>query len=356
MKHKFVKFLGVCAVSLSVAAVGVMCAAAEPGRGSAANGNAGVAAFIGQDANGTSFLANTAQGGQNPAQTAAPTENTASPSLAFGYNNLGISKAEGHLNIRSTPEDGGEILGVLPENAGCEIRGEENGWYAITSGKVEGYVKGEFLRTGQEAIDYAPGVVTTMAVVNTDTLKVREEPSTESDVLTLIAREDALEVLEDQGDWVKVSIDGDVGYVFKEFVTVSNSLKKAMTIDELKYGMGVSDVRVDLVQYALQFVGNPYVWGGTSLTNGADCSGFVLSVYAKYGIYLPHYTGSQAVMGRRISPQEAQPGDLFFYGGGIDHVAIYIGGGQAVHAYSEDVGITVTSAYYRTPVCVVSLL
>jgi len=107
----------------------------------------------------------------------------------------------------------------------------------------------------------------------------------------------------------------------------------------------VSDVRVELCEYAKQFIGNPYVWGGTSLTKGADCSGFVLSVYAKYGISLPHSSRAQANSGTRISMSEAKPGDLVFYakGGRINHVGIYIGGGQLVHASSPKTGIRVSN-------------
>ena len=127
---------------------------------------------------------------------------------------------------------------------------------------------------------------------------------------------------------------------------------------ELKYGAGVSDARVSLVAYACQFVGNPYVWGGTSLTNGADCSGFTLSIFAKYGIYLPHSSRAQPNCGTIISASEAQPGDLFFYGSGnsISHVAIYIGNGQIVHASNETTGIIISNAFYRTPICVSNVL
>ena len=115
---------------------------------------------------------------------------------------------------------------------------------------------------------------------------------------------------------------------------------------------------MDLCEYAKQFRGNPYVWGGTSLTNGADCSGFVLSIFAKYGIYLPHSSRAQANMGTKISMSEARPGDLVFYskGGRINHVAIYIGGGQVIHASSPKTGIRITSAYYRTPTTVRRLI
>ena len=167
-----------------------------------------------------------------------------------------------------------------------------------------------------------------------------------------------LEVLEDLGDWVKVDLDNSEGYVSKEFVDVAVQLPKAMTMTEVRYGQGVSDVRVDLISYATQFVGNPYVWGGTSLTKGADCSGFTMSIFAKYGVYLPHSSRAQANCGTRINASEAKPGDLFFYGSGssISHVAIYIGNGQIVHASSKKTGIKISNAYYRSPICVTRVL
>lgn len=101
----------------------------------------------------------------------------------------------------------------------------------------------------------------------------------------------------------------------------------------------------DVVNYACQFVGNPYVWGGTSLTNGADCSGFVMSVYGHFGISLPHSSAALQGCGKAVSYANAQPGDLICYSG---HVAIYMGGGRIVHAQSKAVGITTSSATYRT--------
>ena len=131
-----------------------------------------------------------------------------------------------------------------------------------------------------------------------------------------------------------------------------------MTLNEVRFGEGVSDGRIALVSEAVKYVGNPYVWGGTSLTRGADCSGFVLSLYAQYGIYLPHSSRAQANCGRRISTSELKPGDLLFYGsgGGINHVAMYIGGGQIVHASTPNTGIIISSAFSRSPICCVSLL
>ena len=139
---------------------------------------------------------------------------------------------------------------------------------------------------------------------------------------------------------------------------VSEQLPKAMTMTEIRYGEGISDVRVDMVQYACQFVGNRYVWGGTSLTNGVDCSGFTMKIYEKYGIYLPHSSSAQSGYGTRVNASEAKPGDLFFYGSGsgINHVAMYIGNGQVVHASSARTGIKISNAFYRTPICVTRLI
>ena len=261
----------------------------------------------------------------------------------YGYNNMGIAQVDGNLNVRKEPGTEAEIVGKMPNDAGCEILGVEGEWIKIQSGKVEGYVKAEYLLMGDAAIAKAEEVKQTIATVNATTLYVREQPNTECEVIE---------------DWVKINLDSDEGYVAADYVEITTELKKAMTITEARYGKGVSDVRVSLVEYACQFVGNPYVWGGTSLTKGADCSGFVLSVYAKYGISLPHYSVSQAKCGTKISASEAKPGDLFFYGnkGGINHVAIYIGNSQIVHASSPKSGIKISNAYYRTPLKVVRLL
>lgn len=105
-----------------------------------------------------------------------------------------------------------------------------------------------------------------------------------------------------------------------------------------------------VVNYACQFVGNPYVWGGTSLTNGADCSGFIMSIYAKFGVSLPHSSGAMAGCGRGVSYSEAMPGDIICYAG---HVAIYMGGGQIVHASNAKDGIKISgNAAYRPIVAV----
>lgn len=278
------------------------------------------------------------------------------PEKHWGYTNLGIAHVDNHLNIRQEPNENGKLIGKLPKDAACEILEiDENGWAHIKSGKVDGYCSTEFLYLGDAAIARGQEVASMIAIVNTQTLKVRGEPNTESIVITLIPQEEELEVVEimDNG-WIKFLLDDEEAYVSGDYVDVEERLEKAVTLTELKYGQGVSDVRVDMVQYAKQFVGNPYVWGGASLTNGTDCSGFTMSIYKKYGISLPHHAASQAQLGTKIDISSAQPGDLIFYAknGSINHVAMYIGNGQVIHASSPKTGIKISIWNYRTPACI----
>ena len=266
---------------------------------------------------------------------------------------------ENNLNIRQEPDESGKLVGKLPKNAACEIVSSENGWAHITSGKVEGYVKEEYLLTGFDAKKKGEELASALAVATADGLNIREYPSTDAEIVTQVASGEALDIVEIQDDgWIRVYLDDEEVYVSSDYVEVKSDLETAITMTELLYGQGVSDVRVDICQYAKQFLGNPYVWGGTSLTNGADCSGFILSVFAKYGVSLPHSSRAQANMGTRINASELQPGDLVFYakGGTVNHVALYIGGGQVIHASSPKTGIKISSYNYRTPYRMVRIL
>ncbi len=268
----------------------------------------------------------------------------------YGYRNLGIANVDNHLNVRNLPSEEGKLVGKLSRNAACEVLGYEGDWVHIKSNKVEGYAKKEYLFLDDAALDKAEEVAVPMAVSTTGGLNVREEPSTESSIITQIAEEEELEVVEEQDGWVKVLVDDETAYVSADYVNVQKRLETAVTMTELLYGEGVTDVRIDLCQYAKQFVGNPYVWGGTSLTRGADCSGFTLSIYKKYGISLPHHAASQAKMGKKVSLAEAKAGDLVFYakGGRVNHVGIYLGNGQVIHASSPRTGIKISNVNYRT--------
>ena len=276
-----------------------------------------------------------------------------------GYTNLGMSViSSGNLNIRQEASTDSEVVGILTNHNACELLEDAGEWYKVTSGKVTGYVNKQYLVTGDEAEAIAEQEIKTVATVNTETLNVRAEKSTEAAVLSQVGNSEAFTVNSVADGWVEISVDDSVGYISQDYVTLAQALPTAKTIEQVKYGDGVSDVRASVVSYALQFVGNRYVWGGTSLENGIDCSGFTMRILGKYGVSLPHSSKAQPSCGTKISASDAKPGDLFFYGSGssISHVAIYIGNGQIVHASNKRDGIKVSNAYYRNPICVVRYL
>lgn len=278
----------------------------------------------------------------------------------WGYTNIGIANVEkGNLNVRAVPAADGKLVGKMPKDSACEVLESVDGWAHIVSGEVEGYVSLEYLLTGPEAKMRANELVQTVAVVQTDGLNVRVAPDMEASILTQVPKGEELEYIETVDDWLKVSIDSDEAYVAAEYAVVENKLATAITMSELLYGAGVSDVRVEMVEYAKQFLGNPYVWGGSSLTKGTDCSGFTMSIYKKYGVKLSHSSRAQANEGKKIKASELQPGDLVFYANGsgtINHVAMYIGGGKVIHASNPKSGIKISKYNYRTPVKCVSYL
>ena len=276
-----------------------------------------------------------------------------------GYTNLGMSViSSGNLNIRQEASTDSEVIGILTNHNACELLEDAGEWYKVTSGKVTGYVNKQYLVTGDEAEAIAEQEIKTVATVNTETLNVRAEKSTEAAVLSQVGNSEAFTVNSVADGWVEISVDDSVGYISQDYVTLAQALPTAKTIEQVKYGDGVSDVRASVVSYALQFVGNRYVWGGTSLENGIDCSGFTMRILGKYGVSLPHSSKAQPSCGTKISASDAKPGDLFFYGSGssISHVAIYIGNGQIVHASNKRDGIKVSNAFYRSPICVARYL
>ena len=226
-------------------------------------------------------------------------EAATSPSVVEGYTLLGVVDAEkGYINIREEQSTDSDVVGKIRKDAICEVVSIEDEWCEIESGEIKGYISSEYLLTGEKANEKA-----------------------------------------------------------EELMAEGVELETAITMMEYRYGKGVTDIQMEICEFARQFVGNPYRWGGTSLTNGADCSGFTLSVYANYGVSLPHSSKAQANCGTRIDLSELQPGDLVFYGGSnIHHVAMYIGNGQVVHAQSTNTGIVVSGMNYNTPTRAVRIL
>lgn len=303
------------------------------------------------------------------------------------FRNLVIAQVRAYVNVRDIPSEEGNIIGKLYNNSVGTFLSEENGWYQIQSGSVTGYVKGEYCVTGEGAVEIARNVGTRIATVNTQTLFVRKEPTTESAILGMVPMADELLVLEEVEGWVKVDVEEGTGWVSADYVNLhsefvqaesraeeearlakeaeerrkareaaaakaesskpkTNTETSAPTQNEPTYTVGEgSEMGRAVAEYALQFKGNPYVYGGTSLTNGADCSGFVMSVYANFGVSLPHSSAADRSQGYKVEGLEnAQPGDLICYSG---HVALYIGNGQIVHASNKRTGIIVSQADYR---------
>lgn len=307
------------------------------------------------------------------------------------FSDLVIAQVTNYVNVRDIPSEEGEIVGKLYDDSVGNFIEEENGWYKITSGRCTGYVKAEYCVTGEAAIELAREVGTRVATVNTTTLKVRTEPTTESSVLGLVPIEEDLSVLEEVDGWVKVSIEEGEGYVSADFVILRTDFVVAESKAEEEARLererqereaaqaaaraaqaaanrntgssgshstytvptitGDSSMGVSVAQYACQFVGNPYVYGGSSLTNGTDCSGFVMSVYSAFGVSLPHSSTADRSRGYAVEGgvANAQPGDIICYSG---HVGIYIGNGQIVHASNERTGIIISNVSYRSVLAV----
>lgn len=319
-----------------------------------------------------------------------------------------IAQVNSYVNIRSTPSTEGEVVGKLYDNSVGTLIAEVDDWYQIKSGSVEGYVKAEYFKVGEEAKQIADEVGDKIATVTTETLRVRTEPSLEASVLGLVPGGDQLTVLDTADGFVKVSIEEGDGWVSTDYVDVAveyvtaesreeeearlaaeaeareearraaeaaeaklreqEAAKKAKAEAEKAAQQAAESAQAQTTQsastvaanssslgqavanYAVQFVGNPYVYGGTSLTNGADCSGFVMSVYKNFGVSLPHSSYSDRYVGYKVnSLAEAQPGDIICYSG---HVAIYIGNGKIVHASTKKTGIKISDASYRTPLAI----
>ena len=308
------------------------------------------------------------------------------------YDNLGVSNVSNYLNVRDNPDEKkGKIIAKLPSNAGCDILDTStSGWYKIRSGNITGYVKSEYILTGQQAKDKALQVAKLMAISNTDGVNVRTEPNTNSSIYTQISNRERFLVADQQDGWVKIEIDDQDAYLSSDYVDVKYGLEEAIKYTPVvevadtsskndsknssKNNSGkknsandgvagsksgsVSSKRAQIANYAVQFVGNRYVYGGTSLTNGTDCSGFTMSVMAKFGVSLPHNSGAQSGSGKSITSSQMRPGDLVFYSGsgGINHVALYIGNGQVCHASNARSGIKISTWNYRTPAKIVNVL
>lgn len=228
------------------------------------------------------------------------------------YLDMAFANVTSFLYVRSEPTKESEYVGKLYPGYAAKITGPVGEWTAVESGDVTGYVKTEYILTGAEAQTYAENLVT----------EAQQEGKEEAEAFTYAVSRKSEEAQMTQ------EVQGNV----QQTETTEVSAQPA------------SNGQV-IVDYACQFIGNPYVWGGTSLTDGADCSGFVQSVFAHFGISLPRTTYDQINAGVEVSYDQAMPGDLICYDG---HIGIYIGNGQIVNAQNPEQGIGISPATYTT--------
>ncbi len=280
-----------------------------------------------------------------------------------------LAKVEEAVNVRKEPDENSERVGSLPVHGIALVIEKGDTWTKIESGITLGYVRNDYLLFGDEAGSYAEQTCPKVAKVNTTTLYVRAGQDEATDCLTMIPEGESYEVVQKDDDvegWTYIRVDSDIErYVSSDYVDISYGFSHAISVAEeeeirkkeeeaaaARLAEMTSTKRQEVVNYALQFVGNPYVYGGTSLTNGTDCSGFTMSVYAHFGYGLPRTAAAQMQGLTNVDIASIQPGDLLFYrgsDGSIGHVTMYIGGGQVVHASSSTTGIIVSGVGYRTP-------
>ncbi len=341
------------------------------------------------------------------------------------YANLGISIANDYVNIRKEPNTESEIVGKLYRGCATDILETEGEWVKIHSGKVDGYIKAEYLAIGTEAEGLIEESSTKYATINAETLFVREGQGKDTKIINMVPFGERYYIIKEYDEWAEIMIDdAETGFVSKDHIKVDVEFNYAVSIEEEKAKLAAEEAakqaeieRLEalakeqeaaraeeaarkaeaqrqaeaaqkaaqnssqnsssskntketpkeekkpssggsgngqkVADYGVNFVGNPYVYGGESLTNGTDCSGFTQSIYAHFGYNIRRTSAEQSQSaGRAVDISERQPGDLIFYGnskGSINHVAIYIGNDKIVHASNARDGIKISNYRYRTP-------
>lgn len=340
------------------------------------------------------------------------------------YKDVAVSRCDDYVNVRSMPSTDSEIVGKIYDGCAATILERVDDWYKIESGSVEGYIKAEYFVTGAEAEALVDELAKKIATVNTETLRVRAGADIASDCITMVPLGEEFDIIEEENGWAKIEVDASTsGWVSLEFLDVKVEFDVAVSIEEEQAKLEEQEaakrraeadrqafiaaqeaqaaaqaaaasaaqeqapqaqapqtqapqepaaasapadssnaaLRDAMVSFALQYVGYPYVYGGNSLTNGTDCSGFVKLVYQEFGYNLTRRASLQYFDGRVISLDAIQPGDLIFYPEPYDineigHVAMYIGNNQVVHASTARTGIKISSLNYRTIYGAVSII
>lgn len=289
--------------------------------------------------------------------------------------NMAFSKVKDFTYIRNAPNMTSDWVGKLYSNSAAEVLEYVGGWTKIRSGLAEGYVSAESLYTGKDAESHAGEYEQQKAIVTADVLNVRDGQGTHAQILTRVLEGQQYEVTGSPvSGWYPIDVNDTDGWVSGDYIDVQEQFIYGETKEEEANRIAAQEAAEKEVQsrkqqeaqqaavvqaqrstgqsvidYACQFIGNPYVWGGTSLTNGADCSGFVQSVYAQFGVGLPRTTWDMEKVGTPVTYDQALPGDIVLYDG---HVGLYMGDGTIVNAMNEADGIGICSATYAPIIAV----
>ncbi len=276
------------------------------------------------------------------------------------YNDMFVAtNLNNYLNVRDQPSADGKIIGKLVKYAGGNIVEKlENGWYRISSGGIDGYIAGEYCVIGEEAKQVALEHCYEMVEVTAERLNVRSGPGEDYPVWTQLSATEKLVVESEEGNWLRISINNSYGYVHKDYTRVGFYLVEAMPWSSIS---NYSPTRQALFAYAEQFIGTTYVFGGTDLHNGIDCSSYVQQCFKNaIGISLPRTSRDQVNRGTAISMAEAKPGDLLFYADQdqvVNHVAMYLGDGKILHAAQSFGQIIISKYNYATePIAVRNII
>lgn len=302
------------------------------------------------------------------------------------YANLAIAKVNNYVNVRSEPNTDSEVVGKMYDGSVAQIistAGENDEWFQVVSGNVEGYIKAEYFIYGDAAVAAIDDYVTRYAVVQADRLNVREEPDISSGRIGYIDNGERVKLIEWGDEWSRVAYTTEqTGYVASAYVTIVEEFIYAKSIAEEQAELAalqelqartqaseeitpermivsappqtdyvnVSELRSAVVDYAMQYLGNRYVHGGQSLATGTDCSGFTCYVYKEFGYNLSRTPqGQYTSAGRGIDLSQIQPGDVICYssnGSTCTHVGLYIGNGQIIHAANSRKGVIISNYDY----------
>lgn len=305
------------------------------------------------------------------------------------FYNMATTESDKEVFIKDKPDQEAKPIATLDKGSSVEILRKDDDWTRVKSGQIEGWVRTLDIITGynMEAYILQNGeVFDRTAKITQGEVGISGNTPGDDKVLAIVKENDEVKVIEEYEDWLYVRADNVEGYIPKSSADVHTNFKPAggyiegstedngnvrgdsgeegnyrnytELLNDPNCSNGVTpdsetEIRKGMVNYAVQFMGNPYVYGGTNMVSGVDCSAFVQNIYRNFGMSLPRTCREQVMLGTEIPLQDIRPGDLLYYydydKGYIGHVTMYIGNNKVIHASNPRSGIIISNAWYRTP-------